>query len=140
MKHKHHNPPQHRVGKHDTVIELSITQHAMFHYCEWCLHGLRQDWLAWKSLSRQIDRAEIQLVRSAIGGRNNAGKPKTAEHRAKMSESARGGFHHTPESKEKHRKAMMGNTNSHSQKSPEARARHSEIMKAAWARRKNKRP
>lgn len=33
---------------------------------------------------------------------------------------------------------MIGNTNSHSQKSPEARARHSQIMKEAWKRRKNK--
>jgi len=33
---------------------------------------------------------------------------------------------------------MLGNTNSHSQRTAKARARHSEIMKAAWARRKNK--
>ena len=139
MKHKHHNPPRHRVGDHDVTLELSITQHAMFHFCEWQLHNLRADWLAWKSLTKQIGETEIQYERSAMGGRNNAGKPKTAEHRAKLSEASKG-FHHTPESKERLRKAMMGNANSHSQKSPEAKARHSEIMKAAWARRKQNTP
>ena len=139
MKHKHHNPPRHRVGDHDVTIELSITQHAMFHFCEWQLHGLREDRLAWMSLTRQISQEEIQHERSSIGGRNNAGKQKSTEHRAKISASniGGGGFNHTPESKEKHRQSMMGNTNSHSQKSPESKARHSEIMKAAWARRKN---
>ena len=107
----------------------------MFHYCEWRLHGHREDWCAWKGLTRQIGEEEIWMERSAIGGKNNAGKPKSAEHRAAIAGAVKVKL--TPEQKERHREAMAGNTNSHSQKTPESRARHSEIMKAAWARRKS---
>lgn len=59
MTHKHHNPPRHRSGNHDNVIEVSPTCHAMFHFCEWQLHKLKADYIAWKALSKQIGLPEI---------------------------------------------------------------------------------
>ena len=135
--HKHHIVPRHRDPRSTETVEVTVIQHAMFHFCEWQLHGCREDWLAWKSLTKQIGNEEIWMERSAIGGKNNAGKPKSAEHRAKIAAAnshVRGS--HSPERRSKISSSMVGNTNSQSQKTPEARARHSEIMKAAWARRK----
>ena len=135
--HKHHIVPKHRDPESTQVVEVTVTQHAMFHYCEWRLHGHREDWIAWKSLTRQIGQEELWLERSAIGGRKNAGKPKSAEHRAKIAKAnSAGRGSQSPEQRAKISGAMQGNTNARSQKTPEARARHSEIMKAAWARRK----
>jgi hypothetical protein len=112
----------------------------MFHYCNWCLWADKRDWIAWKSLSGQIGSEEIFLETSAIGGKNNAGKPKSAEHKRKISESIsklnQSGL--GVKVKQKISTAMRGNTNSHSQKTEESRSRHSEIMKEAWKRRKAK--
>lgn len=128
--HKHHVTPRYRDPTSTITVDVTVTQHSMFHFANWQLWGAREDWIAWKSLAGQITKEERHLETSALGGRNNAGKPKSAEHRAKIAKS------NTGKQSEKHSKAMIGNTNSHSQKSPEARARHSEIMRAAWARRK----
>lgn len=52
MKHKHHIIPRHRGGTDaDGLVDCSVTQHAMFHFCEWKLHGLKEDYIAWKFLS-----------------------------------------------------------------------------------------
>ena len=52
MKHLHHIKPKHRGGTDDDgVVEVSITCHAMFHWCEWKLHGHKEDYIAWKFLS-----------------------------------------------------------------------------------------
>ena len=139
--HKHHIVPRHRDPNSTQTVEVTVTQHAMFHYCEWRLHGHREDLCAWKGLTQQIGEEEIWLERSAIGGQNNAGKPKSVKHRAKISKAnSVGRGSHSPERKSKISASMVGNTNSHSQKTPEAKARHSEIMKSAWARRKSRTP
>jgi hypothetical protein len=57
-KHKHHHPPRHRVGDHDNVIELTPTQHAMWHWCEYQMYGLKADYLAWRALSHQTSFSE----------------------------------------------------------------------------------
>ena len=90
-----------------------------------------------KNGTHNFDFLNFHRINPSIGGKNNAGKPKSVEHKAKIA-AANQGWVLSPESKETHRRAMIGNTNSHSQKTPEARAHHSEIMKAAWARRKAK--
>ena len=67
MKHKHHNPPRHRVGNHNNIVEITPTCHAMFHFCEWQLHGLKGDYIAWRALSKQINvlqiSEEVELMR-----------------------------------------------------------------------------
>ena len=51
--HRHHLKPKHRGGTDaDGIIEVSTTCHAMFHYCEWRLHGKWEDFTAWKMLCK----------------------------------------------------------------------------------------
>ena len=133
--HKHHVTPRYRDPTSTITVDVTVTQHSMYHFANWQLWGAREDWIAWKSLASQITEEERFLETSALGGRNNRGKSKSAEHRYKIS-AANQGSKLSPEAKERHQKAMLGNTNSQVLKTPEARARHSEIMKAAWARRK----
>lgn len=52
-RHKHHLVPRYRGGTDEptNLIEVSVTQHAMFHYCEWKRLGNKEDYIAWKFLS-----------------------------------------------------------------------------------------
>ena len=138
MKHKHHNPPRHRAGDHDNVVEVTTTQHAMFHYCEWRLHGLREDFIAWKGLSQAIGKEELFLERSALGGSKGAGKPKPHEHGKAISEAVTKLYEEDPTYRHRVSKAMEGNTNSKNHSSEDYKKKQSEAMKAAWARRKAK--
>jgi hypothetical protein len=58
MKHKHHLVPRHSGGTDNpyNLVEVSITQHAMFHWCEWQRTGNEFDKIAWKCLSGQIGK------------------------------------------------------------------------------------
>ncbi|WVQ00029.1 HNHc domain containing protein [Synechococcus phage MA10] len=69
LKHRHHLLPRHRGGTDaDGIIELTPVQHAMFHFCEWKLHGLKEDWLAWKGLTGCIGKEELR--RLAVSAHN----------------------------------------------------------------------
>jgi hypothetical protein len=61
MKHKHHIIPKYRGGSDhkDNLIELSVTQHAMFHSCNWELWNRWEDYFAWKGLTGEIGKEEI---------------------------------------------------------------------------------
>ena len=138
--HEHHVIPRYRDPESSVTVPVTPTQHAMFHYCNWLLWGDKRDWVAWKGLSKQIGAEEIFLETSSIGGKNNAGKTKSKEHRKKISEAI-SSLNRTSlgeETKRKISSSMKGNTNSHSQKSEESRKRHSEIMREAWKRRKER--
>jgi hypothetical protein len=39
----------------------------MWHFCEWQLHGLHEDYLAWKGLSGQLGKEEIILEMCSKG-------------------------------------------------------------------------
>ena len=137
MKHKHHNPPKHRVGNHNNVIEVSVIQHSMFHYCEWKLHGFYEDFVAWKSLANLIGKEQLFLKTSSIGGKNNKGKLKSKKHKEKISKTLK--KHYTlPESKTKISKAMKNNVNSKNHSSKNYKEKQSLAMKKAWARKKAK--
>jgi hypothetical protein len=75
MRHKHHIIPKHRRGSNDpsNIVEVSLTQHAMFHYCEWKLHNKRADYIAWKRLVGNLSDEELVhqklIMAGEIGGR-----------------------------------------------------------------------
>ena len=137
--HTHHIIPKYRGGSDDSanLIEVTVTRHAMFHYCNWRLWGDGRDKIAWKSLSNCISEEERLKELSRVGGKNNAGTPKLEEHRENIRKSINRLYDET-DLRKRISEAMVGNTNSQSQKSEESRKKHSEIMKAAWARRKSK--
>lgn len=77
-KHKHHLVPKHRGGTDaDGLVEVSVTCHAMFHFCEWQLHGKWQDRVAWKMLAKTQTHARL-------------GSHFTEEQKAKISASKMG--------------------------------------------------
>lgn len=113
------------------LVELTIEQHAEAHRLLWEQYGKQEDFLAWKSLSKQIDEEQIQLIRSSIGGKNNTGKQKTEEHKKKIQESLlrREGTPLTEEHRQKLSDSMHGNNNFKKNWSEERRKKFSERMK-----------
>jgi hypothetical protein len=139
--HRHHIIPKHMGGSDDpsNLETITVTEHAERHKVLYFKYGKIEDYVAWKSLSEQIDKEELIRLTSSIGGKNNKGKPKSLEQRRKMSESA--SLPRSPLSeirKEKISDAMVGNTNSKNHSSEEYRSKQSQTMKDAWARRKKK--
>jgi hypothetical protein len=66
VKHKHHIVPQYEGGSNDpfNLVELTVTQHAMWHFAEWQRKGREEDRLAWKGLAGHTD-ATYELLRWA---------------------------------------------------------------------------
>jgi len=71
MKHKHHIIPLYRGGLDikENLVEVSVTQHAMFHYCNWRLWEDDRDRLAWKGLTGEIGKEEIIRELRSIGAK-----------------------------------------------------------------------
>lgn len=59
--HKHHIIPRHMGGSDDpsNLIELTIEEHADAHLRLWEEHGNQYDMIAYRSLSKVVDRKEI---------------------------------------------------------------------------------
>lgn len=82
-KHKHHILPSYRGGAdtRENLIEVSVTRHAMFHYCNWRLWGDDRDRIAWKGLSGEIGKEEIVSELRSLGGKKaNRDHIYTEEH------------------------------------------------------------
>jgi len=142
MIHNHHII-ENRDGKRfrtNTTIPLSVEGHCELHKEYWEKWGFREDWLAYKSLSKQIGKDEIFFETSRIGGLNNRGIKKSEEHRRKLSEANKGMWTgpHSEERKRKISEAMKGNKSSKNHSSSEYKKTQSEAMKKAWKKRKNK--
>ena len=92
-KHKHHIIPRYEGGSDfaENLVELTVTQHAMWHFAEWQRKGNWQDFTAWKMISGETEEGRIAM-RIALGGRNKGTKQGPL----------------TPEQKERQRKGMMG--------------------------------
>jgi hypothetical protein len=82
------------------LIELSVEEHSLAHKLLYGQFGKMQDKLAWLGLSKQIDKEEIFLLSSAVGGNNNKNIPKTELHKSKISKSLIGNKH-SDETKQK---------------------------------------
>ena len=78
MTHKHHIIPKHRGGTDDlsNLVEVNVTQHAMFHYCNWRLWGDKYDWLAWRGLTGEIGKEEIVRQARLEGSRKGLAKAR----------------------------------------------------------------
>ena len=72
MKQTHHLIPRYLGGSDDpeNLVEVTTTQHAIFHYCNWRFWGNEQDRLAWRAISSQISKDEIILESRRLGGIN----------------------------------------------------------------------
>ena len=116
---------------------ITVKEHAERHKVLYLKYDKTQDYIAWKSLSEQIDKEELLRLTSSIGGKNNRGKPKTDEHKRKMSESASRSREPLSEvTKERISNSMMGNINSRNHSSKEDKEKQSRAMRESHARRK----
>lgn len=76
LTHKHHIVPKYMGGTDDAdnLVEVTITQHAMFHYCNWRLWGNDEDKIAWKGLSRSLGKENIIKEKLSLGGKKGGKK------------------------------------------------------------------
>jgi hypothetical protein len=76
--HKHHIIPRYMGGTDDpkNLVEVTITQHAMFHFCNYQLWGNEEDRLAWRGLAGLITPDEAALQAQILNGRRNGNKTK----------------------------------------------------------------
>ncbi len=124
-KDKHHLLPKHRGGTDaDGLVEVTKTRHAMFHFCEWQLHNLPEDKLAWRALSGQINAKEIseelEKIRVAKSVAWHTGKKRSPEACKRISEAKKGKTHYQPPLTAEHkanisktRKERYGKTEEH---------------------------
>lgn len=67
--HKHHIIPKYMGGSNseDNLVEVTVTQHVMFHFCNYQLWGNEEDKLAWRGLSGQITFDEAREKAKILG-------------------------------------------------------------------------
>jgi hypothetical protein len=97
MKHSHHIKPRYEGGSDDpeNLVELTPTQHAMWHYAEWFRKNNLEDYLAWKGLVGHIGKEDILLEIALENGRklqewlknNPVKRAKSSETKKKISQS-----------------------------------------------------
>jgi hypothetical protein len=80
--HKHHIIPRYMGGPDtlENLVEVTVTQHAMFHFCNYQLWGNIEDRIAWRGLAGLIspDEAalEAMILASKKGGKKGGNKNK----------------------------------------------------------------
>lgn len=64
LMHKHHIIPRYMGGTDaaGNLVEVTVTQHAMYHFCNFQLWGNTEDWAAWRGLTGQVGKEEILSV------------------------------------------------------------------------------
>jgi hypothetical protein len=120
VKHKHHIVPKHAGGTDDpsNLVEVSVTQHAMFHYCEWRLHGRWEDKCAWQVLAnnvkhplhvkgRKLTDSQRKDISERMKGNTHGAVPCSEEKKEKLRKSNTG-KKLTEETKEKLREINVG--------------------------------
>jgi hypothetical protein len=78
ITHRHHIIPRYMGGTDiaENLVEVSITQHAIFHYCNYQLWKNEEDKIAWKMLGGQITAGEAYLEARKLGGKRGSQKIK----------------------------------------------------------------
>ena len=93
--HKHHIVPRYEGGSDfaENIVELTVTQHAMWHFAEWQRKGLWQDKIAWQGLAGIIGKEEAISLAIKESHKNR---------------SPRVGWNHSEETKRRISEAQIG--------------------------------
>jgi hypothetical protein len=139
MLHKHHIVPRHMGGTNEknNLVMLTIEEHAEAHRLLYEKFNKLEDKIAWKALLGQLNRDEISLETSALGGHNNKNKHKAVPHKQKLSLAAIN-YWETGGHKDILSTIMINNTISNNHSSDRYKATQSQAMKTSWAKRNNK--
>lgn len=111
----------------NNLIDITVEKHAEEHKRLYELYSKTEDYIAWRGLAGTIGKEEIFKETSSLGGLKNKGKPKTAEHKKKISEAI-SGLYLDETVKAKISKSMLGNTNSKKHSSKAYRKAQSKRM------------
>jgi len=71
LMHKHHIIPRYMGGTDDptNLVEVAVTQHAMYHFCNYQLWKNIEDYVAYRGLSGQISEAEFLVEKFSVFGK-----------------------------------------------------------------------
>jgi hypothetical protein len=106
--HRHHIIPRYMGGTDaaENLVEVTVTQHAMYHFCNHQLWGNEEDKIAWRVLGGQItfDEAKLEAVKlgSKKGGEKIKQKLKDPINLEKYKKNCKKAFHNSP-----HREKMI---------------------------------
>lgn len=114
--HIHHIIPKHMGGTDDpsNLVEVTVEQHALLHKQLWEDLGDIRDFYAWKALSGRVeDKIRLRCsLGGKIGGKKLKDKPKSLDHRRKLSIASRN-QKHSKDSIDRMREALTGSNNKH---------------------------
>jgi hypothetical protein len=117
----------------ENLVEITVTQHAMYHFCNYKLWGNEEDKIAWRMLGKQITLDEAKLEAVRLGGKrgNRTIKEKLKdpdklnEYRKKCKES----FNNSPHREEMINRAKLNQSKAmEASKTPEARKKCKEKL------------
>jgi hypothetical protein len=84
----------------ENLVEVSITGHAMFHFCNYQIWGNKEDKIAWKMLGKQITLDEAKLEAVKLGQRKAKEVQKQLyediEYMEKYIQRCKESFHKSP--------------------------------------------
>jgi hypothetical protein len=86
--HLHHIVPRHAGGTNDpeNLIRVTVEQHAELHFARYLQYGEMGDWMAFHSLSGQMNTQEVILQKASLGGQIT-----TTKHSDKLADWGRKG-------------------------------------------------
>lgn len=136
MMHKHHIIPRYMGGTDEetNLVEVTITQHAMYHFCNYQLWGNVEDYVAWRGLSGQISEAEFLVeklkVFSSKGIEVWKKKFDDDEYRKEWSIQCKNRFNNSPKREEVIISLKINQPKAvEASKTPEARKRQKQKLK-----------
>jgi hypothetical protein len=100
--HKHHIIPRYMGGTDvaENLVEITVTQHAMYHFCNYQLWGNEQDKIAWRMLGKQITLDEAKLEAMKLGHKKAKEVQKKLyedeEYMEKYIQRCKESFHNSP--------------------------------------------
>lgn len=96
------------------LVEVTVEQHALLHKQLWEDLGDIRDFYAWKALSGRVeDKIRLRCsLGGKIGGKKLKDKPKSLDHRRKLSIASRN-QKHSKDSIDRMREALRGSNNKH---------------------------
>jgi hypothetical protein len=106
----------------ENLIEITVTQHAMYHFCNYQLWGNEEDRIAWRMLGKQITLDEAKLEAVHLGGKRGAQrikeKLKDPDNLKEYKKKCREAYHNSP-----NRDKMIKNAKENQSKAVEAARR-----------------
>ena len=112
LMHKHHIIPRYMGGTDDptNLVEVTVTQHAMYHFCNYQLWKNIEDYVAYRGLSGQISEAEFLVEKFKIfgikGGQTFKEMLEDDEYRKQYIEGCKERFGNSPNKEEMIRRIL----------------------------------